>query len=260
MAGDRLSTLPDRALHRVLSFVDVHDIPRTSVLSRRWRTLWREVDAVNLDTRSYWHHGYEGGSVGRALFRDALAALGADGRCPVRKLGVHVESYYQIDYIEDAMRTSPGMDAVLAAPRYEAWRSSECFCAPSSAIRAVSTCYPQAVPCQSLRVLELAGHTLGTPGAAVFGRLETLKMVFIHSSVENLQAMLDAAPNLARFWLEYVSSFKSEELGDDSYNATPQGRVLLRCPNATVAVTLMHCHHTDGHGLNLDAPSVRSLR
>ena len=59
-------------------------------------------------------------------------------------------------------------------------------------------------------MLELAGLTLGPPGAAVFACLETLKMVSIHSAVENLQAMLDAAPNLARLWLEYVS-FKSEE-------------------------------------------------
>ncbi|CAN6242323.1 unnamed protein product [Urochloa humidicola] len=248
--GDRLSALPDRALHRVLSFLDVHDAPRTSVLSRRWRALWCDVDAVNIDTRSYWELDYDGVSVGRALFRDALAAVGAAGRCPVRKLNIHVESDHQMDYVRDVVRTSPGMDAVLAAPAAQGLEELRVF------LRAVfdERCYDYALPasrfpCQSLRVLDLAGFTLGTPGAAVFGRPETLKMVFIDSSVANLQAMLDAAPNLARLWLEHLSF--------DSYAVMSKRRV-LRCPATTAAVTLLHCHMTDG--LDLDAPGVRSLR
>ncbi|CAN6275347.1 unnamed protein product [Urochloa humidicola] len=258
--GDRLSALPDRALHRVLSFLDVRSAPRTSVLSRRWRALWRDVDAVNLDTRSYWDHDYDGESVGRVLFRDALAAVGAAGRCPVRKLSIHVESYYQIDYVEGVVRASPGMDAVLAVPAARGLEELSVF------LRAEfgESCYDYTLPasrfpCQSLRVLDLAGFTLGSPGAAVFGRLETLKMVFIDSSVANLQAMLDAAPNLARLWLEHLSF--AAELGDgvhDWHDVMSKRRVLLRCPAATVAVTLLHCHRTDG--LDLDASGVRSLR
>ncbi|TVU15671.1 hypothetical protein EJB05_39204, partial [Eragrostis curvula] len=35
-------------------------------------------------------------------------------------------------------------------------------------------------------------------------------------------------------------------------------RLLLRCPTSLVAVTLLHCHGTDG--LDLDAQGVRFLR
>ncbi|OEL28336.1 hypothetical protein BAE44_0010644 [Dichanthelium oligosanthes] len=259
-AGDRLSTLPDRALHRVLSFLDVQNAPRTSVLSRRWRTLWRQVDAVSLDTWSYGSHGYDGESVGSALFRDALAAVGAAGRCPVRKLSVLVESYYQLDYVSDVVGTSPGMDAVLAAPAVRGLEELSVVLRAEFGDKCPEYVLPTSrVPCQSLRVLELAGLTLGPPGAAVFARLETLKMVFIDSSLENLQAMLDAAPNLARLWLEwlqYVNIQLEEDVGDD--DVMSKRRVLLRCPIATVSVTLMHCHVTDG--LDLDAPSLRSLR
>ncbi|CAN6247952.1 unnamed protein product [Urochloa humidicola] len=258
--GDRLSALPDRTLHRVLSFLDVHDAPRTSVLSPRWRALWRHVDTVNLDTRSYWELGYDGVSVGRALFRDALAAVGAAGRCPVRKLSIHVESYYQIDYVEQVVRTSPGMEAVLAAPAARGLEELRVFLRAEFGERCYDYALPASrFPCQSLRVLDLAGFTLGTPGDAVFGRLETLKMVFIDSSVANLQAMLDAAPNLARLCLEHLSF--ASELGDgvhDWHAVMSKRRVLLRCPATTAAVTLLHCHSTDG--LDLDAPGVRSLR
>ncbi|CAL5035305.1 unnamed protein product [Urochloa decumbens] len=258
--GDRLSALPDRTLRRVLSFLDVRDTPRTSVLSRRWRALWRDEDAVNLDTRSYWDHDYNGETVGRVLFRDALAAVGAAGRCPVRKLSIHVESYYQIDYVEGVVRASPGMDAVLAAPAARGLEELRVFLRAEFGERCYNYALPASrFPFQSLRVLDIAGFTLGPPGAAVFGRLETLKMVFIDSSVANLQAMLDAAPNLTRLWLEYLS-FDSEELGEgvDSYAMMSKRRVLLRCPAATVAMTLSHCHRTDG--LDLDAPGVCSLR
>ncbi|KAF8668774.1 hypothetical protein HU200_051964 [Digitaria exilis] len=106
----------------------------------------------------------------------------------------------------------------------------------------------------SLRVLDLYGCTLGPPGAAAaFRRLETLKMVYCITSMEGLQAMLDASPRLERLWLEAIAFTAAEE--EDHGR---QRRVLLRCPDATASVTVIHCNRTAA--LDVDAPSTRSLR
>ncbi|KAL6660447.1 hypothetical protein ACP70R_001993 [Stipagrostis hirtigluma subsp. patula] len=261
MDADRLSALPDRALTRVLSFLDLRRATRVGMLSRRWRALWRQTDVLNLRTRPYDGVDYDGERVGRLLFRDALAAVLAAGRCPVRKLNVLVSSYYQSDYLESVMSTSPGMDDVLAAPAMQCleelrFKMEAEFCQTGD-----EYVLPlRRLPCQSLRVLSVAGCTLGPappPGTAGFRRLETLRLVSCHSSPENLQAMLDAVPNLRTLWLEYVS-FRPEEPGINWYDVMSKLRVRLRCRAAMVAVALIHCHDTDG--LDLDAPNVQYLR
>ncbi|TVU14084.1 hypothetical protein EJB05_37530, partial [Eragrostis curvula] len=263
-AADHHSALPDRVLRRVLSCLRAGDAARTSSLSRRWRALWLQADAVNLSTRSYWNVGYDGGEGGRLLFRDAMAAVTAAGRCPVRRLSVDVDSSNHMDYCEDVMGSSPGMDAVLAAP---ATRRLEELCLHLYAEFASTCDYElptRRLPCAaSLRVLELAGCALGPPAAgAVFPRLDTLSLTSCNSSLVALQAMLDAAPNLATLRLD-VFSFtpEEEELGlsyNDWHAAMSKRHVLLRCPRSMVAVTLLHCHDTDG--IYLDAPGVRFLR
>ncbi|CAL5067902.1 unnamed protein product [Urochloa decumbens] len=47
-APDRLSTLPDELLHRVLSFLPSRQAVQTTVLSKRWIDLWRSMPALNL--------------------------------------------------------------------------------------------------------------------------------------------------------------------------------------------------------------------
>ncbi|RLM66446.1 hypothetical protein C2845_PM16G04410 [Panicum miliaceum] len=188
------------------------------------------ADAMNLDSRCYPHYDYDGRRVGRRLFRDALANVGRRGRRrPVRRLSVLVDSYYP-NYLE-----------LQVELRSEFCQTGHEYVLPASR-----------VPWRSLRVLDLYGCTLGpTAAAAVFGRLETLKMVFCWASLEGLQSMVDAAPNLAGIWLERVR-FEGE------YAVISKRRVLLRCPAATAAVTVIDCHWTDG--LDIDAPGARFLR
>ncbi|CAL5067940.1 unnamed protein product [Urochloa decumbens] len=46
---DRLSALPDDLLHTILSSLKAHQVVQTSVLSRRWRSLWRSVPCLDID-------------------------------------------------------------------------------------------------------------------------------------------------------------------------------------------------------------------
>ena len=46
--GDRLSNLPDDVLQHALGFLEAGEAVRTSVLSRRWRHLWRPVPRLRV--------------------------------------------------------------------------------------------------------------------------------------------------------------------------------------------------------------------
>ncbi|CAI0492122.1 unnamed protein product [Linum tenue] len=55
-APDRLSHLPDFIIHHILSFLDTRWAVQTSVLSRSWRSAWKHVPVLNLD--SLWFRKY----------------------------------------------------------------------------------------------------------------------------------------------------------------------------------------------------------
>ncbi|OQU83655.1 hypothetical protein SORBI_3005G154500 [Sorghum bicolor] len=46
--GDRISALPDDALHHLLSFLPAEDAVRTCVLARRWRHLWKSATGLRI--------------------------------------------------------------------------------------------------------------------------------------------------------------------------------------------------------------------
>ncbi|KAK1692587.1 hypothetical protein QYE76_009284 [Lolium multiflorum] len=47
---DRISDLPEGALHHLLSLMPAHDAVRTCVLGQRWRHLWRSAPAIRFTT------------------------------------------------------------------------------------------------------------------------------------------------------------------------------------------------------------------
>uniref|UniRef100_A0A8I6Z4F7 F-box domain-containing protein n=1 Tax=Hordeum vulgare subsp. vulgare TaxID=112509 RepID=A0A8I6Z4F7_HORVV len=51
--GDRLSNLPDCLLHSVLSYLRSRQVVHTSLLSRRWRHLWRAVPCIDIHHRDF---------------------------------------------------------------------------------------------------------------------------------------------------------------------------------------------------------------
>ncbi|KAI5009610.1 hypothetical protein ZWY2020_011747 [Hordeum vulgare] len=46
---DRLSSLPDDLLHHVMSFLPMPEVVRTSLLSPRWRFVWRSTPFIRID-------------------------------------------------------------------------------------------------------------------------------------------------------------------------------------------------------------------
>ncbi|CAO2038205.1 unnamed protein product [Urochloa humidicola] len=51
--GDCLSNLPDVLLHTILSYLKARQLVQTSVLSKRWRHLWRSVPYLDIDQREF---------------------------------------------------------------------------------------------------------------------------------------------------------------------------------------------------------------
>ncbi|CAH1413841.1 unnamed protein product [Lactuca virosa] len=47
--GDRLSSLPDELIHKILSFINIKDAISISVLSSRWRFIWTSMPYLNFE-------------------------------------------------------------------------------------------------------------------------------------------------------------------------------------------------------------------
>ncbi|KAI3843013.1 hypothetical protein MKW92_014549, partial [Papaver armeniacum] len=51
---DRISILPDAILFLILAFLDMKTVVKTSILSTRWRSIWKSVSIMELDTRAFF--------------------------------------------------------------------------------------------------------------------------------------------------------------------------------------------------------------
>ncbi|CAN1275995.1 FBD-associated F-box protein At1g66310 [Linum perenne] len=56
---DRLSNLPDSVLHHILSFLSTKSAVQTTVLSRRWRCVWKHVSVIDIRGDSFKYNQYE---------------------------------------------------------------------------------------------------------------------------------------------------------------------------------------------------------
>ncbi|CAL5016841.1 unnamed protein product [Urochloa decumbens] len=52
-AEDRLSSLPDKLLHNIMSFLPAWQAVQTCVLSPTWRNLWRSMPCLDIDQREF---------------------------------------------------------------------------------------------------------------------------------------------------------------------------------------------------------------
>ncbi|KAL6652723.1 hypothetical protein ACP70R_011648 [Stipagrostis hirtigluma subsp. patula] len=65
LAGDRLSALPDCILHEIMSLMKARQVVQTSVLSTRWRHLWRSVPCLDVDVGEFRTAAAKAAAAGR---------------------------------------------------------------------------------------------------------------------------------------------------------------------------------------------------
>ncbi|CAN6337891.1 unnamed protein product [Urochloa humidicola] len=225
---DRLSALSDDILRRILHFAPSKESASTSVLSRRWRSLSRSSGAVNLVVPV----AYQSVSYQEAFARAAKAALDAAG-APITRLTLRVEmpthDHAEIRSFLHRVWTprASGVDVVGDVLSHPAALRAEVLhlalvdtTSSTTTIRRLRDTESEprrgagiytlvSLPSSgTLRVLDLTrcDLKLSAPAlpAAAFPRLETFRLRLCSVSPDHLQAIFDAAPELATVHLEYV--------------------------------------------------------
>ncbi|KAL6620087.1 hypothetical protein ACP70R_035226 [Stipagrostis hirtigluma subsp. patula] len=233
MAGDdRLSALGDDLLRRILYFVPTKEAASTSVLSRRWGSLWRSCGAVNLavriheDTCDDLDHDFIREQAEEAFFsrRDAfvLAAKAAlDAATHVTRLTFRMEADRGeclinrfLTWCRDWKSNVDVLSDVVSHPaarRLEelhvtAVDSSDRFYADQEVYENVGAYRIHPLPSsETLRVLDLTNcNGLTMPATGAFPRLVTLRLRLCTMEPKVLQALFDAAPELTTVQLESV--------------------------------------------------------
>ncbi|CAL4907681.1 unnamed protein product [Urochloa decumbens] len=297
MAGvgdDLLSALADDLLRRILYFVPFKEAASTSVLSRRWRSLWRSSSAVNLSVHIR-HDDYRSSKLTRdqreeaffsrrdAFVRAAKAALdAADAR--VTRLTLHVDDpkggdTYKFLHIDSTGNWSAKHDVVddllshRAARRVEELRIAAVRPGMDAAsfphneeehdrFKRTYILRLRSMRCKALRVLDLTRCKGLKPASAAdaLPRLETLRLRLCSLKSVNVQALMDAAPRLATVHLERVF-FSTNRTG-----AANAPGVCLRCPAVTELV-MEFCgmkgqerSRVDRGFFEIDTPRLRYLR
>ncbi|EEE52435.1 hypothetical protein OsJ_34577 [Oryza sativa Japonica Group] len=250
-ADDRLSVLSDDLLRRILHFVPSREAASTSLLSRRWGSLWRSTGTVNLAVRVVYDDvsgDDEAFSSRRDAFvrasQAALAAAAAGAgvtRAHPQRGGTLPLRGRQVPELRRRRRRRGDriVDAVVSHP---AARHVE-------ELRRQQACF--------------AGRW-----RRVSRRFDTLGLRLCAVRLAHLQRLIDAAPALATVHLESV--YFEFNIYLDYYGVygglvAVESRLLLRCPAAT-ELAMEFCgsssyinSHLDG-GIGIDAPKLRSFR
>ncbi|CAL5094486.1 unnamed protein product [Urochloa decumbens] len=275
--ADRMSALSDDLLRRILCFVTSKEAASTSVLSRRWRLLWRSSGAINLAVRlpGYQPHstvkrpGTSIISCQQAFDGAAEAALAA-AEAPVTRLTVQLDGdtasinqFLHRDSDDDANM----LDAILSHPKAAhvdylrvalVGHTSDGGHFPDYLLESAGIYKLVSLPSsETLRVLDLTRCDLVPPSPA-FPQLTTLRLRLCSFQLKGLQALLDAAPGLATVHLESIFfTLPPPPSGYSQYH--------LRFPAVTTLV-LASCdreaedrHVANNWVLEIDAPRLRSL-
>ncbi|XP_073362958.1 F-box/FBD/LRR-repeat protein At1g80470-like [Aegilops tauschii subsp. strangulata] len=293
-AADRISALPNDVLLRILSFAPTNEAAATTLLSRRWRSVWRRTSAINLDSRPY-------AKAERDLYyctptledffddaHDILAALRQPRKGSRRRrhgAGLKTLELFLEEgayYISKSWRTEgdeaePGhrVAKLLADPAVARLEELSIGCGQGHT-REYRYFPPLAsLPCAAtLRVLELTNCNLEppstVPSSLAFPCMTDLTLRNCFFLEGYLQDMVDAAAALTSMTLVNVKQKAAETPGSDErfyewdYFRLP---LRLRCPTVTALVLVTFVDKKEvkasaagGSGIELDMPSLRFFR
>ncbi|XBI05991.1 hypothetical protein VPH35_134072 [Triticum aestivum] len=248
MAGggvDRLSSLSNDLLRRILHFTPLKEAASTTALSRRWREpLWLSSAAINLETgvaekkKHRQRQGHEHNNAHARFFSGSddlvSAATGALNAADVPVTRLTLITWFP-DYAEVASCYKDLVEVVLSHPA--AHRVEELLLVAKDPYgnpynRKVFNCTVTLDSLQmgTLRILELTNCSgvLVNHTEAVLPRLSSLRLSHCTQQLGSLQRVIDAAPSLTAVRLESV--FITHE---EAIEATWRH---LRCPATTVLV------------------------
>ncbi|KAF8720024.1 hypothetical protein HU200_024796 [Digitaria exilis] len=282
---DRLSALSDDILLRILHLVPSKEAACTSVLSRRWASLWRSSGAVDLAVRV---PSYLVDQCQEAFSRAAAASLAA-AEVPVMRLALRVDTEGGIDTIlrrfihggRDEMYSTSTDEGVFrdvlshpAARHVEDLRVA--FVGTFDAMRfsgmeiygSIGICCFASLPSrETLRVLDLTRCDLAP---AAFPRLATLRLRLCSIRLTDLHALLDAAPMLTDVHLESVLFMYAmqQHVDPEFESTTTTTAVAMRLPAVTTLVLALcgvlgqgtpRGQFDTSCAIAIDAPRLRSF-
>ncbi|KAL6658205.1 hypothetical protein ACP70R_003791 [Stipagrostis hirtigluma subsp. patula] len=283
MAGDddRLSALGDDLLRRILYYAPAREAASTSVLSRRWGSLWRSTGAVNLavrvhDDRSHFSYSDPRREEAEEAFfsrRDAFvlaakaalaaaAAAGDDARVTRLTLCVEADRDEEVNMFIHGDRDWRRADRDVVGAVFSHPAASRVEELRVAAVDTFRDLFPDEVrgyigiyrlaslPWETLRVLDLTNcfELAPPPAAAASLRLASLRLRRCSVRLRDLQALMDGAPELAAVHLESVFFVMAPPASDDITTTSAEPTVVhLRCRSAT-ALVLTLCGQGEEYG------------
>ncbi|CAN1224551.1 F-box/FBD/LRR-repeat protein At4g00160 [Linum grandiflorum] len=217
-AVDRLSELPDCILNHILSFLITKDAVKTSVLSRRWRSVWKDVPVIDLDADSFGRESYQRYSYSSrkyssyVCFADTVLSLRHDLK--VDKICLVDEALYGLVCLQ--------MDIYHRVIQYgHSHGAQHLVIGLRDTIVGFSELFGSVLDC-NLKTLELRDICFDN-GAACFQNLTTLKLVHCllnPNSSETESDHLDLSVNLP--CLMNLDILKCQSTREKVYVTAPQ--------------------------------------
>lgn len=245
---DRLSSLPDDLIGRILSFLPTPQAVLTSQLSRRWRRVWAHVGALNLSVRGCVRLGQF-----RALAREALLRFPTAG---IPSISVEIDHTIHTadEWYRQAMERAVGAVRVTSLRGLWALELPPCTRAEALAVSSPRT------------VLTLPGEA---DVSSSFGRLTELSLSLVRLGGERPlgEFLASCCPRLRTLRLRTVSGAPVRRLAlrtgvlevldvsnVDDLTSLDVSAANLRC------LSVRSCFRSPGDEVVVSAPRVEVVR